>query len=67
MLGHSMTSCVGCTLVAKSPGCRAADYSAPLVNIEFCQAVKPGSSWKFCNRFHESIWSHLNLDNLVLG
>ena len=48
MIGHNMTSCVGCTLVAKSPRCHAADYNAPakpmLLKIEF----KPSASWTFC-------------------
>ena len=52
MIGCNMTSCIGCALVAKSPGCRAADYSARakalLANIEFHRAIKPSTSWEFC-------------------
>ena len=52
MIGHNMTSCIGCTMIAKSPGCHAADYSAQskpmLVNIKFCWAVKSSASLKFC-------------------
>ena len=29
MTGRNMISCIGCTLVAKSPACCTADYSVP--------------------------------------
>ena len=44
MIGRNVTSCIACTLVAKSPADYSAAAKAMLENIEFCRAIKPGTS-----------------------